>query len=479
LVHCIYMSRIYYPVIGLEIHAELKTASKMFCSCPNDPFHAPGPNSYVCPVCMAHPGALPTPNKAAIASVIQMGLAINGTIADYSEFDRKNYFYPDIPKGYQISQHKYPIVTGGSVAGFAVTRVHLEEDTATSEHQSDRTLIDFNRAGVPLMELVTEPVLHSSDDAMYFGRELQLLLRYLNISDANMEMGQMRVEVNISISPDSKVFGTKVEIKNLNSFSVAGKAIDYEISRMRELYEQGRESEIVQETRGWDDARGVTKSQRVKENSEQYRYFPDPDIPKLQLYTLFDIEKLRIELPETPSQRRERYTAMYAIKSEDREFFLYNTVFGDLFEQSITGLDDTAAQLLANYIISDVSGLCGEFGQTLVLGHITTKHLIDIVTMIQLGELGSRGAKDTLRILAMQNGDVREIAEANGFVQKNDTAVLQGFIDTVLAEHTGIVAEYKSGKVSVKMFLLGQIMKVSKGSANPGLITPMLEKSLE
>ncbi len=452
----------------------------MFCSCPNDPFHAPAANSYICPVCMAHPGALPTLNHTAIQSVVMAGLAIGGTIADYSEFDRKNYFYPDIPKGYQISQYKYPIVTGGSVAGVAITRIHLEEDTATSEHMSDRTLIDFNRAGVPLMELVTEPVIHSSMDAMQFGRELQLLFRYLDISDANMEMGQMRVEANISLSPDPNTFGTKVEVKNLNSFSVVGKAIDYELKRMEELYESGRESEIIQETRGWDDAKGATKSLRVKENSAEYRYFPDPDLPKLFLHTMFDLETLKSELPELPTEKRIRYESSYGIKSDDIELYMYNPRFATFYENCMIMIRDPKqnAQLLSNYICSDVIGLCAEFGEDAVFAHIECSDMVELIEMISAGELGSRGAKDILRIIATESGSPRGIAESRSLLQKNDTEALSVFIQTAIRDNPEIVAEYKGGKTAVLMFLVGQVMKLSKGSANPGVVTELLQKTL-
>jgi aspartyl-tRNA(Asn)/glutamyl-tRNA(Gln) amidotransferase subunit B len=281
------MSKEYYTTIGLEIHAELKTNSKMFCGCINNPDEKT-PNVNICPVCMAHPGTLPVINKKAVENVIKVGLALGAKIADFTEFDRKNYFYPDMPKAYQISQYKFPIVSGGSLKGIDITRVHLEEDTATSKHdRGDYSLVDFNRCGVPLMELVTEPVIHDAKQAGDFGRELQILLRYLGVSDANMEKGEMRVELNISISEDPKVFGTKVEVKNINSFRAMERAAEFEIKRMSKLLDEGKGSEIVQETRGWDENKGSTFSQRKKENANDYRYFPDPDLPKLFLSKIF------------------------------------------------------------------------------------------------------------------------------------------------------------------------------------------------
>jgi len=269
----------YSATIGLEIHAELDTVTKMFCECKNDPFDA-DPNTHICPICTAQPGTLPMVNKKAIEYVLRVGAAIGSDLADFTEFDRKNYFYPDIPKAYQISQLAYPLVSHGSLAGVDITRIHLEEDTATSSHQSNHSLVDFNRAGVPLMELVTEPVIHDADTAMAFAKELQLLLRGLGVAHANLEKGEMRIEANISVSKTEEL-GTKVEVKNLNSFKIVGAAIDYEIARQIEALENGEG--LVQETRGWNEQKQSTFSQRIKESLDDYRYFPDPDIPKFKL----------------------------------------------------------------------------------------------------------------------------------------------------------------------------------------------------
>ncbi len=276
----------YKATIGLEIHAEMKTASKMFCGCKNETgLHAHAgeekPNVNVCPVCMGHPGTLPVLNRQAIKNVLKMGIALGSNIADFTEWDRKNYFYPDIPKGYQISQYKYPLVSGGKLNGINITRIHLEEDTAKSYHdRGEFSLVDFNRAGVPLMELVTEPELHTGKDTADFARELQLLLQYLGVGDANMEKGEMRIEANISVS-DTDKFGTKCEVKNLNSFKSVEKAVNYEIERQIEILESG--GKVIQETRGWDEDKQSTFTQRVKEDSHDYRYFPDPDLPKMKI----------------------------------------------------------------------------------------------------------------------------------------------------------------------------------------------------
>src|SRR3989344_1939250 len=354
----------YYPTVGLEIHAELSTNTKMFCACKNDPDEE-NPNVNICPVCMAHPGALPVINKKAVENVIKVGLAIGGNIADFTEFDRKNYFYPDIPKGYQISQYKYPIVSGGHLKDFDVTRVHLEEDTATNKHdRGDFSLIDFNRAGVPLMELVTEAhTFETAEEAAKgssnFAKELQLILRYLGVSEANMEKGEMRVEANVSVSPEKdKKWEVYVEVKNLNSFKSVEKAIKYEVDRMIELFESGKKSEIVKETRGWDEGKQKTFSQRRKESSHDYRYFPDPDLPKLKLHEAFELEKMKKELPELPQDKRLRYKKDFGIKEEDIEVYVNDAELAEWFEEVVKNLNGKdKIKTASNYITSDYIGL--------------------------------------------------------------------------------------------------------------------------
>ncbi len=470
------MSKDYYTTIGLEVHAELNTASKMFCSCRNDP-DAETPNSNICPVCMAHPGALPVPNKKAIESVIRVGLAIGADIADFTEFDRKNYFYPDIPKGYQISQYKYPIVSGGELHGVKITRVHLEEDTATSQHTGNVSLVNYNRAGVPLMELVTEPVIRTPEQAGNFARELQLLLRYLNVSEANMEKGQMRVELNISVSDKPDVFGTKVEVKNINSFRAVERAAVYETKRMIDLLESGRGNEIVQETRGWDETKQATFSQRSKENAQDYRYFPDPDIPKYYLRTLFDIPALQAELPELPAMKRIRYQEQFGIKVDDVENYVSDPDLGMYFEDVVTELagNRESIQIASNYIISDLVGLKKKDAN---FEFPYAHHLAELVLMITASELSSRAAKDLLPILRSENRSPRVIADERGLIQKDDPEALRALAEKVINENSEAVASYKSGKQNALMSLVGVIMKESKGSANPAKAKEMLEKIL-
>ncbi|MBP6904502.1 MAG: Asp-tRNA(Asn)/Glu-tRNA(Gln) amidotransferase subunit GatB [Candidatus Pacebacteria bacterium] len=465
----------YYPTIGLEIHAELATKSKMFCGCKNDPDEVK-PNVNICPICMAHPGTLPVANKQAIENVIKVGLALDGTIADFSEFDRKHYFYPDIPKGYQISQYKYPIVSGGSLNGVAITRVHLEEDTANSKHdRGDFTLVDYNRAGVPLMELVTEPVIKTAKEAGDFARELQLLLRYLGVSDAHMEKGEMRVEANISLSDEEGKFGTKVEVKNLNSFRSAERAIEHELARMQALYEAGRADEIVQETRGWDENKQTTFSQRSKENANDYRYFPDPDLPKMQLHSAFDIDAMKKELPELPWQKRARYEKDYGLKTSDIDVFVTDANLATYIEQVIEGKDATFAQTAANYIVSDLLGIMKK-DSTTKLPEIS--HFRELISMVVASEVTSRGAKDILASIAIESASPMDIAKAKGLLQENNEEALKPVIEKIIAENEKIVADYKAGKEAALQGLVGLVMKETKGSANPAMTLKLIKESL-
>ena len=466
----------YHTTIGLEIHAELKTRSKMFCSCKNNPDEEK-PNVNVCAICLGHPGTLPILNKQAIKHVIRVGAAVGGSIADFTEWDRKNYFYPDIPKGYQISQYAFPLVTGGALQSVALTRIHLEEDTAKSSHDKGNfSLVDFNRSGVPLMELVTEPVIHDAKTAANFAKELQLLLRYLGAGDANMEKGEMRVEANISVSEDatgdSKKFGTKVEVKNLNSFRSVERAIEFEVTRHIDVLERGEK--IVQETRGFDETTGKTFSQRIKEDSNDYRYFPDPDLPKLFISEIpeFSVENIAAELPELPWDKRLRYEREYSMKGEDAEMFVTDETLRIFFEAVVSNLLDASLQKLAvNYITSDIVGLMKKAGQRGI--KISPAHLAELVTMIGAGELSSRSAKDILTMIweeknpANTPSSPRQIAEAHNLIQKDDPEALSKMIEEIVAAHPTVLADYKAGKQAALQFFIGQLMKQTKGAVNP------------
>lgn len=465
----------YTPTIGLEIHAELKTKTKMFCASKNDP-HAADANTHVCPVCMAFPGTLPVINKEAVRHVLCVGAAVGGEFAEYTEFDRKNYFYPDIPKGYQISQYQYPLIAGGALADVQLTRIHLEEDTARSQHTGDNhSLVDFNRAGVPLMELVTEPVIRGAETAIKFAQELQLLLRTLGASDANMEKGEMRVEANISVS-DSNELGTKVEVKNLNSFKVVGKAIEYEIKRQIQELEKG--GSIVQETRGWDENKGSTFSQRLKEEAQDYRYFPEPDLPKLNIsrITEFSLENIQASTPELPQEKRKRYLAL-GIKEDDVEVLVSDSQYGSFFDDEVLSAfsDTKKVTLAANYLFSDVRGSTPSESE---FNNLRNGSFTRIITMIDEGLLSSRGAKDLLMLILKEGGDPKSIAEEKGLIQVHDEEAILAIVKEVLAENTEVAVEVKGGKEAALQFLVGQGMKKSRGSFNPQELMKIIKKEL-
>ena len=417
----------YKPVIGLEVHAELKTKTKMFCDSLNDPDEK-HPNINVCPICMGHPGTLPVINMAAIEKVITAGLALNCKIAEDTFFERKNYFYPDLPKGYQISQYQKPLCYEGYLnlqpttnnsqsKKIRITRIHLEEDAGRLYHLPDKnySLVDYNRAGVPLMELVTEPDFENGDQVKRFAEELQLIWRYLEVSDANMEKGQMRIEVNISLTNPDGSWGTKVEIKNINSVKFAADAVDYEIKRQRELLESGEK--IKQETRGWDEFKKQSFSQRSKEEAHDYRYFPEPDLPPIRIAngraspatggppTLFSAEKIRSEMPELPQQRRERFVRQYGLPGHDVEMFTVNKPLGDYFEHvasellSFDRLDHLKKpdpehqgrllKLASNYVITELKRMADSVGADPADTKISPEMFADLVVRVFHSEVSS------------------------------------------------------------------------------------------
>ncbi len=537
----------YIPTIGLEIHAELKTKTKMFCGCLNDPNES-HPNVNICPICMGHPGTLPAINKEAVKKVLAAGKALNGKLAGFSRFDRKNYFYPDLPKGYQISQYKYPLVDGGELLGVRITRIHLEEDAGKLLHAEGGSLADFNRAGMPLMELVTEPDIKSGEEAASFAKELRLILRYLGVSDADMEKGQMRVEANISVKPSaisrqpseqggesalmdnsngqsighsngqassdagsrngtgdfaplrtvaegnstgakisgSLPLGTKVEVKNLNSFRAAERAINYEIKRQAEILEGG--GKITHETRGWDEDKQETFSQRKKEESHDYRYFPEPDLPPLDLAKL-DFAR-EITLPELPSQKRERFKREFGLTDEQIEIFIRDKNFSDYFEEvagevknwdaETEGEDRTEpVKLAANYMTTDLHRLMKEkmlsFGELM----ITPENFAELVNMINKGEINSRAGKNVLKIMVEEGGDPSVIVNERGLKQMGGEAELGALADKIIGANAEAAEEYKKGKEASLQFLIGQAMKESKGSANPEALKEILIKKLK
>jgi len=485
----------YKPTIGLEIHIELNTASKMFCSCKNDSSEVQ-PNKNVCPVCLGYPGVLPVANKEAIKKLIKTALALNCKINKQSFFERKNYFYPDLPKGYQISQYQVPLSEGGyldllnSKKRIKITRIHMEEDTGSLMHPDgvDYSLVNFNRSGVPLMELVTEPDFQTASEVKEFIKEFQLILKYLKASGANMEKGEMRCEVNISLAPKSQEtrdkkqtkLGTKVEIKNLNSIAVAGAAVEYEIKRQGEILKKGEK--IIQETRGWHDAKKITFSQRQKEEAHDYRYFPEPDLPVLNLSDEF-IKSIKAELPELPKEKRERFEKEYGLTVGDVDVFIAKKNLADFFEKVVSELGEWVgsekgielkdeeikklAKISANYLINQ-NNL-----------KYNPENFAEFIKKIYLGEISSKIAKMVLEKMIQTGKDPSHIIRDEGLSQISDTSEIEAIALDVIKENPNPAGDYKKGKQASLQFLIGQVMVKSKGKANPEIVKEILEKLLK
>ncbi|KKT91119.1 MAG: Aspartyl/glutamyl-tRNA(Asn/Gln) amidotransferase subunit B [Candidatus Jorgensenbacteria bacterium GW2011_GWA2_45_13] len=478
----------YVPTIGLEVHAELKTKSKMFCACANDPLEIK-PNVNVCPVCLAHPGAMPTINREAVESVIKFGLAVGGEIATHSHFDRKSYFYPDLPKGYQISQYEEPLVVGGKLHDVRITRVHLEEDTGRLLHElpdlpkgtKPASFVDYNRAGVPLMELVTEPDIKNGEQALLFAKELQRILRYLGVSDADMEKGQMRVEVNISLAPEgAKEYGTKVEVKNINSFKAAADSIDCEIKRQTELLENGEK--VVQETRGWNDKKRTTVSQRSKESAHDYRYFPEPDLPSLT-FSKEKIEELYTSLPELPEAKRRRLMREFNLSREQAEALIEDIDIANYFEAAASELRGKIAEtdfsLLLNYLTSDLKGIANTEKKKISELRVSPEHLAHLVYLLQLGTLSSRLAKDLLPAMAESGEDPETLMEKLSIKKMGGDEDLLPVVREIIEKNPKAIEDYKNGKENSLQFLVGQGMAKTKGQADPERLRALFKEELK
>jgi aspartyl-tRNA(Asn)/glutamyl-tRNA(Gln) amidotransferase subunit B len=486
----------YIPVIGMEIHVELKTKSKMFCSCKNGMGKEKQPNMHICPVCTAQPGTLPVPNAEAVKFVQMAGTALNCELSINSKFDRKNYFYPDIPKGYQISQYDQPLCGKGylDIAGkrIGITRIHLEEDTGKLTHPEgeDYTLVDFNRAGVALMELVTEPDLEDGQQAREFCQKLQQICRYLEISDADMEKGHMRCEVNLSLHKEGeeKLSGTKVEVKNINSFRFVEKAINYEIERQTEVLESGEK--VVQETRGWDSVKNVTVSQRKKESAHDYRYFPEPDIPPME-FTQQYLETLKTELPELPDAKVKRFVSEYSLPENDVLVLTAQKDLANYFEEVVSELKEKIAsheiaateektyKLAVNYILTEVRKHLMENEHDVRDLKITAENYAELIGLIADGKINSSAAQTVLKEMYHTGGDPSQIIEAKGLAQVSDTGALEKVVDEVLAANEKSVEDFKAGKENAIKFLMGQVMKETKGSANPTVVMDILMQKLK
>ena len=455
------------PIIGLEIHVELKTKSKMFCDCANDPQER-HPNVNICPICLGHPGVLPVINKSAVNKVLKTGLSLGCRINERSKFDRKNYFYPDLPKGYQISQYEEPLCGEGILNGVRIRRVHLEEDTGRLVHPAgaDYSLVDFNRSGIPLMELVTEPDLKSAPEARQFAQDLQLILRYLGVSDADMEKGQMRVEVNVSLEG-----GPKVEIKNLNSFRAVERALGYEIKRQRK-------ERAIQETRGWNDVKGQTYSQRIKEEAKDYRYFPEPDLPPLH-WNKEQIQKIKVKIPELPQDRRKRFKKEYNLGDKEIEIFVRNKYLGEYFQKVASELGQPKlTKLCANYLLTDLQGLLRGTSVVEENFKITPVNFAEFIKFIDEGKLSSKMAKEVLAEMFSTGDGPVSIIKEKGLTQIIDEAEIEKVVREVVSQNPKPVVDFKNGKEGAFQFLVGQVMSKTRGKANPQIIQNILAKLL-
>lgn len=488
----------YNVTIGMEVHAELKTSSKMFCACKNGLGMETEPNVNICPVCTAQPGALPVPNAAAIEAVQRVGLALGCTIRLDSKFDRKNYFYPDLPKGYQISQYDQPFCEAGTMIigdkSFRITRIHLEEDTGKSMHPAgaDYTLVDYNRAGVPLMELVTEPDFTNSKDVGMFCQQLRQTLRYLGASNADMEKGQMRCEVNISLYPEGadRLSGTKVEIKNINSFRSVERAIEYEIVRQTEALENGEK--LVQETRGWDEVKNKTVSQRKKESAHDYRYFPEPDIPPFEFDAAY-VERLRATLPELPDAKRKRFVTEFGLPESDVVTLTEERAFSEYFEAvaselaeklksgEMTAPLERAVKLAANYMLTELRKYLTENNQTIEGLPIKPENYAEFISIVADGKINSSAAQTVLgEMYKNVDGDTdpSHIIDRLNLGQVNDSEALEKAVDLVLERNEQSVADFKAGKQNALQYLMGQVMSETKGKANPKIVMELLRTKL-
>jgi len=473
----------YEIVIGLEVHTQLLTKSKMFCSCSADYANAP-PNTHVCPICLGMPGVLPGINERAIQYTVMTALALNCTIPEYTKFDRKNYFYPDLMKGYQISQYDAPIGRGGWLTidsngarkRINITRVHLEEDVAKSWHRGDCSLIDINRSGVPLMEVVSEPEISSPAEARDYLIKLRNILRYLGVSTANMEEGSFRCDANISIRPlDSKEFLPKVEVKNMNSFKAVYQALEYESRRQGKVLEEG--GELVQETRGWIEERGITVLQRTKEYADDYRYFPEPDLPPLVLDQAW-IEETRACLPELPETRRDRFMTQYGLSLYDANILISSRAMADYFENCFKLMDPSKAKMVSNWLLGDFSRLLNATNTEVENVKIGPKHLTEMLGLVDNGTISGPAAKVVLEEMFHTGKRASEIVTEKKLNQISDAGEIREVVKQVIANNTGAVADYASGKQQALTFIIGQVMKATKGRANPGVVREIIIEEL-
>ena len=472
----------YETVIGLEIHAQLLTESKMFCGC-SVKFGA-GPNSQTCPVCIGMPGVLPVANKKAIEYVIKTGLAVNCKIAPYSRFARKNYFYPDLPKGYQISQYELPICENGfvEIAGngetrkIGLTRIHLEEDAGKNIHEGagNYSFVDLNRAGTPLMEIVSEPDIRSPQEAAEFVKKLRAIVRYIGVCDGNMEQGSLRCDANVSVRPaGQKEFGTRTEIKNMNSFKFIEKALDYEIKRQIKILNEG--GRIVQETRLWDSDRGITESMRSKEEAHDYRYFPDPDLVPVEVNNVW-IEQIRTQSVEMPDARRQRFIAQYGLPGQDADLLTSERTIAEWFEQAVKLGGEPKG--VSNWMMGDLMRLLNEENRPFDECRLKPAQLVEMLVLINQGTISGKIAKTVFEEMYKTGKDADAIVKEKGLVQVNDESEIGKVVDDILQKNRKEVERFRAGEEKLLGFFAGQIMKATKGKANPKMVNELLKKKL-
>lgn len=475
----------YETVIGLEVHVELKTKSKIFC----DSTTAFGgePNTHVCPVCMGLPGVLPVVNKNVVEYAIRAALALNCRIAEYSKFDRKNYYYPDMPKNYQISQYDLPIAEhgylnieiDGKTRRIGITRLHMEEDTGKLVHQGNITttpysLVDYNRAGVPLIEIVSEPDLRSPEEAYEYLNKLKAIIQYTDVSDCKMEEGSLRCDANVSVRPvGSKELGTKSEIKNMNSFKALQKALAYEVERQIELVEEG--GRVVQETRTWDESKGVTLSMRSKEYAHDYRYLPDPDLVPMVIEQAW-VEEIKRSLPELPDDRKERYISDYGLPAYDAMVLTITKELADYFEACVAVYANPKA--VSNWVMGDLSRLLNANSKDIADCPIKPEQLAAMLQLLDKGTISGKIAKTVFEEMFASGKDAETIVKEKGLVQISDEGAIAAIVAEVLANNPKSVEDYRAGKDRALGFLVGQVMKASKGKANPEMVNKLLKEKL-
>jgi aspartyl-tRNA(Asn)/glutamyl-tRNA(Gln) amidotransferase subunit B len=474
----------YEPIIGMEVHVELNTASKMFCGCSAEAFGTP-PNTHICPICLGMPGTLPVVNERAVRFTVMTGLALNCSTQAHNVFARKNYFYPDLPKGYQISQYELPLCrdgyldidVGDQIRRIRIRRVHLEEDTGKLTHVDGYSLVDFNRAGVPLMEIVSEADIGSADEAYAYVTRLRQIVRYLGVSSGDMEKGAMRCEVNLSLRPaGSDDLGTKVEVKNLNSFRSVRSAIAFEIERQARLLEMGQR--VTQVTMGWDEAAGVTREQRSKEEAHDYRYFPEPDLPPLNLEPAW-IEEVKASLPELPDARHERLVADYGLSRYDASVLVEDREVADYFERAVqVSGDPISPKLVANWMTGELFRLMNDTGTAITEVKIRPEDLVALIAMVKAGTINQPAAKETFGLMWKTGRVPQEIVEERGLKQISDAGELVVIVAQVIADNPDPVAQFKAGKDTIIRFLIGQVMKATRGKANPQLAEQLLREQL-